>query len=88
MAISMSSDRPIVDVGISPGATSSWSISGTCDVLDLGEWLDAIIRNVHKSGGRVRITIDPPEPGLMGTVAERTVRRVLDVFETVEERKP
>lgn len=57
------------------------------EVLDLGEWLDRVIRSSHRVGRRVRAVVAAPpgyEDDLMGLVAVRTCRRVLGIYDAVK----
>lgn len=62
------------------------SVVKELEVLDLGAWLDRLIRSAHRTDHTVRAVVVEPagEQDLMTQVAVRTIRRVLDIYETVK----
>lgn len=82
-----------VSITLEPGPMTAWAVAyddieedGLLDILDLGSWLDRIIRQAHRAGRRVKAAVIEPSPaaGLMTRTAARVVRDTLDIYETVE----
>lgn len=81
-----------VTVRVRPGEATSWvAVDGTAP-LGEGSWdewsvcqgLDALVRMIHRAGRTVRVVVEPADGSFLGRVAERSIARVLDVYESAE----
>lgn len=84
----------VVTLALEVGETTTATIAADdqtavkeLEVLDLGEWLDRVIRSSHRVGRRIRaVVVTQPgyEDDLMSLVAVRTCRRVFDIYDAVK----
>lgn len=86
---------PVAGLAVTPGALTEWSLvsgnetlgSGSWDTVDVAAGLDQLIRFVHRSGRRCKVlVVRRPFTSMSDQIAEASVRRVLDIYESVQVR--
>jgi hypothetical protein len=79
---------------LAPADVTTWTVeqpgcdplAGSCEGVELGCWLDNLVRLTNRNGGRLAVTVEPAaDPDLLSAVAVRTIRRELVEIYAVED---